>query len=100
MLCSRFSTCDKAPSAVEMTLIAWVELLTAWLMPLISACKPWLAIKPDGLSAPVLICKPVLKRCREVCSEVSDVVRFCCAYRDATFVTILLDMPILQIVGE
>ena len=88
MVFSSVETCPKAPSAVE--IISWAVwlLVTAWPMLVMLLCNAWLAIRPDGLSAPELICKPVLKRVIEVCRLFSVFANDCWASSELTFVII------------
>src|SRR5688500_15372689 len=86
MFSSRFATSESEPSAVEITLLARLELSIAWLIPAISLRKPSLAIRPAGSSAPRLMRRPLDRRW-------SVSVRFRCdlfsprwAVRDATLV--------------
>src|SRR5687767_14461429 len=62
MFSSIAATSPSAPSAVEMTLLARLELSMAWLMPAISLRRPSLAIRPAGSSAPRLIRRPLERR--------------------------------------
>src|SRR4051812_12619438 len=63
MFKSSEATSLRAPSVVEMTLLARDELSTAWLMPEISERRPSDAIRPAGSSAPRLIRRPLDRRC-------------------------------------
>jgi len=55
---------------------------------LILLCNTWLAIKPAGSSAPVLIRKPVLKRVRACCNWLCDRANAVWATKEPTFVLI------------
>src|SRR5258708_4254648 len=88
MFCSSEETSDKAPSAVEITLVACVLLLTACWMPEISALRLSVAIKPAGSSAPLLMRKPVLRRCSVLLRVFCELASPFCAISDATLVLI------------
>ena len=65
---SRLLTSERPPSAVPMMLPARSALSIACVMPTFSARRFSLAISPAGLSAPVLIFRPVLSRVSDVLS--------------------------------
>ena len=65
----------KPPSAVPIMLLARPALSIACEMPAFSARRFSLAMSPAGLSAPLLIFKPVLRRSRLVFSELLFFVR-------------------------
>src|SRR6185437_556106 len=60
------------------------------LIPVCWALKPSLAIRPAGSSLPVLIFKPVLRRCRLVFSELVFCCNERCAISELTLVFIVL----------
>ena len=62
MLSSSELTWLRALSAVAITELACWLLLMPACTPMMLDCKFCVAIKPAGSSAPLLICKPVLKR--------------------------------------
>lgn len=82
----------KALSAVAINSSAVWLLLMAALAPVILVCRIWLAIKPAGLSAPVLICKPVLNWVSEVCNCCWELANAVCASSELMFV-LIRDMP-------
>src|SRR4051812_43734188 len=73
-----------------MMLDARPALSMACVMPAFSARRFSLAIKPAGLSAPVLIFKPVLKRWSEVLRWSLFFLNTRCAMSELTLVLILL----------
>ena len=78
----------KALSAVEIIWFAtWLLEIACWLVAM-SLPRSVAAIRPDGLSAPELICKPVLKRVSVVCNWLLDMAKFCWAVSEMMFVLI------------
>src|SRR5687768_8082859 len=73
-----------------MTLLARPELSIAWLMPAISLRRVSLAIRAAGASLPVLILKPVERRCNRMARSLLLVARRWVACNEAIFVLIRL----------
>jgi hypothetical protein len=92
-LCSSFSselTSVRPPSAVPMMLLARSALSIAVVMPVFSARRFSLAMRPAGLSAPLLIFRPVLSRSRLVFRLSLFFRSTRCAMSELTLVLILL----------
>src|SRR5687768_15441338 len=87
---SRLLTSLRPPSAVPMMLPARPAFSMACWMPAFSARRFSEAIRPAGLSAPLLIFRPVLRRARLVLSELLFLRSTRCAISELTFVLIRL----------
>ena len=85
---SRELICPKALSAVEIIWLADWLLATACLVLMMSPLSASAAIKPDGLSAPELICKPVLSWVSDVCNCAFELARVCWAFNELMLVLI------------
>src|SRR4051812_15903122 len=79
-----------------MMLLARPALSIACVMPACSDLRFSLAMRPAGLSAPVLIFRPVLKRCNEVLRLWLFRPNTRCATSELTLVLILLMMSFLD----
>ena len=98
--CSSFIselTSVRPPSAVPMMLLARSALSMAWAMPVFSERRFSLAMRPAGLSAPLLIFKPVLSRSRLVFRLLLLDRSTRCASNELTLVLILLMVYCLSV---
>ena len=90
MSSSRLEISLRAPSAVEMTLLARVEFSTAWLIPRISLRRVSEAMSPAGSSRPRVIRRPVLRRSRRMPRSKLFWSSRCLAWIEGTLVLIRL----------